>query len=234
MSGRPTPDEAAELLGRTEMFARVKPDDRRRVAAACVSRHYARGQYLCYQGDPGDRLFVLGDGMVKVVFTSEQGDEIVLATLRPPEVFGELAALTDEPRSASVVAVDPTRVLMLSRASLSELLRTSPELVDAVLAALGGMVARLTEQAADLAFLDLGGRLAKVLVRLAESSGGTLGAPVVIDMRLSQSDLAAMVGASRPAVNRALQALAARRLLEVSGQVITLNDIAALRRRAGA
>ena len=90
---------------------------------------------------------------------------------------------------------------------------------------------RLTEQTGDLVFLDLGGRLAKLLLRLAEAHGDREG-PAVVDLGLSQSDLASMVGATRPAVNRVLQSMAARGVIAMDGRAIVLRDIAALRRRA--
>ncbi len=170
------------------------------------------------------------DGLVKVVRSSERGDEMVLNTLGPAEVFGELALLDGSPRSASVVAVEATSVFMLSRATLLELMRQHPGLTDEFLRMLGKLVRRLTEQAADLAFLDLAGRLAKLLLQLAEKHGGAQDS--VLDRRLTQSDLAAMIGASRPAVNRALQSLAARGLVTVQGQTIVLRDLAGLRKRA--
>jgi CRP/FNR family cyclic AMP-dependent transcriptional regulator len=174
----------------------------------------------------------VADGRVKVLYTSEQGDEMVLATLGVGDTFGELAVLDGSPRSASVITVTPTVVFMITRAALLEAVSSSPELVDAVFAGLGGTVRRLTEQASDLASLDLGGRLAKLLYRLAEERGRARH-KAVLDLQLNQSEIASMVGASRPAVNRTLQSLATRGVLSVDGQVIVLHDLPALRRRAG-
>jgi CRP/FNR family cyclic AMP-dependent transcriptional regulator len=199
-------------------------------ARAGTARRYAAGQFICYQGDPGDRLYVILDGLVKIVFTSERGDEMVLNTQGKAEISGELAVLDGSPRSASIVAVEPTYVFMLPRAQLLDLIRQHPALADEFLRMLGQRVRRLTEQAGDLAFLDLAARLAKLLLQLAEKHGRL--AEGILDRRLTQSDLAAMIGASRPAVNRALQSLAARGLIAVQGQSILLRDVAGLRRRA--
>jgi CRP/FNR family cyclic AMP-dependent transcriptional regulator len=199
-------------------------------AQAGLNRRYASGQIICHQGDPGDRLYIVVDGLVKVVFTSERGDEMVLNTLGNAEAFGELALLDGSPRSASIVAVEPTHVFMLPRTRLLGLMRQHPGLADEFLRMLGRLVRRLTEQAGDLAFLDLAGRLAKLLLQLADKYGQSRDG--VLDRRLTQSDLAAMIGASRPAVNRALQSLAARGLIAVQGQAILLRDVAGLRKRA--
>jgi CRP/FNR family transcriptional regulator, cyclic AMP receptor protein len=222
-----------EILRSARYFADLPDDALARLAAACTRRSYARGQYLWYQGDEGARLAVVAEGLVKIVISSEQGDEVVLRTLGPGATLGELALLDGSPRSAAVVAVEPTTVLTLARETVLELLARHPSVLDALLRSLGGLVRGLTEQAGDLVFLDLGGRVAKLLLRLAEEHGGGAQPPKV-DIRLSQSDLAAMVGATRPAVNRVLQGMASRGLIAVDGYTIVLRDVVGLRRRAEA
>jgi CRP/FNR family transcriptional regulator, cyclic AMP receptor protein len=223
--------DTVDILRSARIFAELPDDVLGHLAEACVRRTYRRNQYLWFQGDEGARLVVVASGLVKVVLSSEQGDEVLLATLGPGETLGELALLDGAPRSAAVVAVEPTTVLMLSRQTVLALLGQQPTVLDAVLRSLGGLVRRLTEQTGDLVFLDLGGRLAKLLLRLAEAHGDREG-PAVVDLGLSQSDLASMVGATRPAVNRVLQSMAARGVIAMDGRAIVLRDIAALRRRA--
>lgn len=218
-----------EILRSARIFAQLPDDVLARLADACVRRSYRRGQYLWYQGDEDARLVVVASGLLKVVLGSEQGDEVVLTTLGPGETLGEIALLDGAPRSASVVAVEPTTVLLLARTTVLELLARHPAVLDALLRSLGALVRRLTEQAGDLVFLDLGARVAKLLLRLAEAHGA---GSTVLDLGLSQSDLAAMVGATRPAVNRVLQHLVTRGVIKVDGQMIALLDVAALQRRA--
>jgi len=224
--------EAARELGATRILGGLDPPALLGLAGICVQRSYGRGQYLFYQGDAGDRLVVVCTGLVKVVLTSEQGGEVVLTTLGRHESLGELALLDGSPRSASVVAVEPTTVLMLPREAVLELMAGQPAVLDAVLRSLGHLVRRLTDQAGDLVFLDLPGRLAKALVGLAQDHARD-DRGVVLDTGLSQSDIAAMVGATRPAVNRVLQIFASRGLISVEGRVIVLRDLPGLRRRAG-
>jgi CRP/FNR family transcriptional regulator, cyclic AMP receptor protein len=220
----------ADVLRTTPLFKVLGEEATVATALAGPSRRYAAGQYICYQGDPGDRLYVVVQGLVKIVFASERGDEMVLNTMGTGEIFGELALLTESPRSASAIAVEPTHLFMLPRVRLVQLMGQHPALADELLRMLGQLVLRLTEQVGDLAFLDLAGRLAKRLLQLAEKHGQAEGA--VLDRGLTQSDLASMIGASRPAVNRALQALAARGLITLHGHTIELRDAAGLRRRA--
>jgi CRP/FNR family cyclic AMP-dependent transcriptional regulator len=225
-------DEVVRALGATPLFSRLDDAALSQLAGLCGQRTLERGHFLCYQGESGDRLFVIAAGTVKVVLTSERGEEVLLATMGRHESLGELAVLDGSPRSASVVAVEPTIALLLSRPTLLDLMGRHPSVLDAVLTSLGSLVRRLTEQTGDFVFLDLGGRLAKVLLGLSHADAAKSDA-AELDVLLSQSELAAMVGASRPAVNRALHLLATRGWISVEGQVIVLRDVESLRRRAG-
>ena len=221
--------EVVEILRSAAIFAELPDDALARLAARCVRRTYGRNQFLWYQGDDGAHLVVVASGLVKVVLSSPQGGEVVLTTLGPGEISGELAVLDGSPRSASVVAAEPTTVLLLTRATVLDMLNRYPSVLDALLRSLGNLIRRITEQAGDFVFLDLGGRVAKLLLHLAEAHGA---GSTVLDLRLTQSDLAAMVGATRPAVNRVLQNLVGRGVIEVDGQRIVLVNLAELRRRA--
>ena len=221
--------DVVEILRSAAIFAELPDDALARLAARCVRRTYGRNQFLWYQGDDGAHLIVVASGLVKVVLSSPQGGEVVLTTLGPGEISGELAVLDGSPRSASVVAAEPTTVLLLTRATVLDMLNRYPSVLDALLRSLGNLIRRITEQAGDFVFLDLGGRVAKLLLHLAEAHGA---GSTVLDLRLTQSDLAAMVGATRPAVNRVLQNLVGRGVIEVDGQRIVLVNLAELRRRA--
>ncbi|MEU4515374.1 Crp/Fnr family transcriptional regulator [Nonomuraea wenchangensis] len=223
--------QLAAALAEIPLFRVLGEDGVRSALRAGLARRYRSGQIIFHQGDPGESLYAMLDGLVKVVFTTEHGDEIVLNMLSRGDTFGEMALLDGSPRSASIVTVRPSWVFALPRARLLELMREHPALADEFLHLLGHLVRRLTGQAADLAFLDLGGRLAKLLLELAGKHGT---ADAVVDLPgLTQSDLAALIGATRPAVNRALQSLVSRGLIAIEGRTITLLDVAALRRRGG-
>jgi CRP/FNR family transcriptional regulator, cyclic AMP receptor protein len=122
-------------------------------------------------------------------------------------------------------------LLVLNRANLLDVLRRRPQLVDGLFRSIGAVVRRLTEQAADLVFLDLHGRVAKLLLRLADRGAKRNGA-IVLDVHVTQTDLAEMVGGSRQSVNSSLHALERRGILEIHGREILIRDVEALRRRA--
>jgi len=233
VNGAPGPRcvrSVADVLAGIPLFRVLGEEGVTAAARAGLCRTYAPGQLICYQGDPGEHLYAVLLGLVKVVFTSERGDEMVLNIMGPGETFGELALLDGSPRSASVIALRSTSVFTLPRAKLLKLMSDHPGLADEFLTLIGKLVRKLTEQAGDLAFLDLGSRLAKILLQLAERRDDVHG--VILDRGLTQSDLAGMVGATRPAVNRTLKAFVARGFISIKGRTIVLHDLAALRRRS--
>lgn len=227
------PERAKKILAQTRLFGDLDDDVLERMAERCAERSYKRGQLVFHQGDPGDWLFVMVEGLVKVLVPSPEGGEIGLVTLAPPATFGELAVIDGGPRSASAEALEPTTVLVLTRATVVELLRDHPQLAEALLKALGGIVRRVTDQAADLVFLDLHGRVAKLLTALADERADEAADGVVLDLHMTQTGLASMVGGSRQSVNQVLRSFEDRGYLELQGRTIVVKRRDLLRKRAG-
>ncbi|HEY6469227.1 MAG TPA: Crp/Fnr family transcriptional regulator [Candidatus Dormibacteraeota bacterium] len=225
-------DDAA-LLQHTPLFGGMPLETLQRLAEKAVRRSYGRGQIIFREEDDGDALCVVVSGLVKVYRTSPDGDEMLLVTLGPAAVFGELPMVDGGPRSASAAAVEATTVMTVNRAALLAALRDSPELAERLLRSLGSMVRRLTDQAADLVFLDLNGRVAKLLLRLAEERGSAEGGGRTLDLHLTQSDLANMVGGSRQSVNQVLNTFERLGYLELDGRRIVIRKRELLQRRAG-
>ncbi|HEX6967296.1 MAG TPA: Crp/Fnr family transcriptional regulator [Micromonosporaceae bacterium] len=217
-----------DALSGVDLFAGLEPEARQRVIAAAVPRTYRKGQLLFMEGDPGESLIVLRRGAVAVFRTAPSGERAVLDVIRPPGVLGEVSLLDASTRSASAEALEDCTALALSRTAFIELVHANSRILDAVLRSLGSLIRRLTEQNADHVFLDLPGRVAKTLVRLA----GDNPAPMVT-IELNQSQLAEMAGGSRQSVNQAIGSFAGRGWLRTEGRRIVLTDLAALRRRAG-
>jgi len=226
-------EAAVALLRRTRLFAELREDTMRALADRSVERSYPRHGRLFYQGDPGSGLYVLASGLVKVIVTSEDGEEMVLVTLGPGDAFGELSIVDGGPRSASAEALEPTVALVITREVLLDLATRDSGLTDALLRTLGALLRRLTEQASDLVFLDLPGRMAKLLAQLAAERGTETPEGIELDANLTQTDLAGMVGASRQSVNQILQGFTRRGYLQVQGRRIVIHRLDLLRRRAG-
>jgi CRP/FNR family transcriptional regulator, cyclic AMP receptor protein len=226
-------DQAVELLSRAQLFGRVDQAHLQRIAEKTITRSYQKRDVIFHQGDQGEALFVIAQGLVSVYVLSEEGDEMVLAHLRPPDTFGELAVIDGGPRSASARAMEPTTLLAFTRASFMEMIRESPAIADALHTSLGALLRRVLQQASDLVFLDLAGRVAKLLVSLAEERGEESAGGILLDLRLSQSHLAGMVGGSRPSVNQILRTFQDRGYVEMEGRKILVKRPDLLRRRAG-
>lgn len=224
-------ERASSILGKTELFSRLDDEILDRLAERAIARRYRRGQLIFGEGDSGESLFLVVDGLVKVFVTSDEGEEMVLITLRSGDSFGELALIDGQPRSASAQALEETSVLVVTREVLLELMLAFPPIAESLLASLGALVRRLTEQTADLVFLDLHGRVAKLLVHFAAERGREEKA--VLDLHLTQSDLAAMVGGSRQSVNQILRAFEKRGYIELRGRTMVLKRMDLLSRRAG-
>lgn len=226
-------EEAIALLGKTELFGALPSEVLQRLAENAGLRRYRKGDIVFAEGDRDDALFVIAQGRVKVFVTSEHGDEMMLVTLQAGETFGELALIDDGPHSASTETLEPTTLLLLHRGTLLELFQEIPALLDSMLRSLGQSLRRLTEQASDLVFLDLNGRVAKLLVGLADQRGKPDGDDIVLDLGLTQTDLASMVGGSRQSVNQILHHFESRGYVELERQRVVIKEIDLLRKRAG-
>jgi CRP-like cAMP-binding protein len=216
-------------LAAIPFFGGLEPAALDRLAAGMRSRRFRRGEVIFHIGDPGDALFVIVSGEVKISLPSETGDEAILATLRPGDVFGELALLDGAPRSASAAALTPTEAVILPRERFRELIATETGVRDALLASIAGELRRLTTHVEELHFLDITGRLAARLVRLSQE-GGTPAADGSVRLRtnLTQADLAAMVGCTRQSVNKLLGQFTDDGLVRLERDAIVLTDIEGL------
>ena len=219
-------DDARAALARVELLRDLDPDVLSRLADRVQVRAWQPGDLVVTQGGPGDSLIVLTTGSVTVYHQAGVGAKAALTHLRAPTTLGEVTLFDGAPRTASVQAVEPCHGLELRREDLLALLRDEPLFLDALLRALGALVRRLSEQAADSLLLDLPGRVAKTLVALTPEDG-----PLVV--QLSQSRIAELAGGSRQSLNQVLRRFAERGFVRVEPGGIVVQDLPALRRRAG-
>lgn len=214
-----------KALAGTELFAGLPHDVLGQIAERGIERTYRKGQILFSAGDPGDALFVLLEGSVKGYVTSEDGSELIVGLLEAPAVFGEVAVGDGGPRSAGIEVTAAARALVLTRADLFDVLATHPQVVESYISILIAMIRRLQERTEGLVFLDLQGRVAKLLLDLS-------GPDASLDLSMTQSELAAMVGGSRPSVNQVLKAFQARGYLAIQGKTLRIDQRGALERLA--
>jgi CRP/FNR family cyclic AMP-dependent transcriptional regulator len=219
----------ADVLGRTEVFQGVDDVARWRIAQRAAERVFARGESVFVQDEPGDRMYVLVEGVVKLYVSSRDGDIVELVRHHPPAVFGEVALLDGGRRSASAEAVERSTLLVVTRAELLRLLRSEEQVAEALLRLLGAIVRRTTRQVTDLVFLDLPGRVARQLLLLAEAGIGGAGATT---RPFTQGELATMVGGARQSVNQVLKSLEADGYIQAAGRAFELRDRDQLQRLA--
>ncbi len=221
----------AELAG-TPLFAALDDEAAASLRSSMVEVRLPKGGTLFSEGDPGDRLYVVTDGKIKLGRRSADGRDNLLAVLGRGEMFGELSLFDPGPRAATATAVTKASVIGLGHEDLEPWLQSHPEVAAQLLRALARRLRRTNEAMADLVFTDVPGRVAKALLDLARRFGvpGEEGVHVTHD--LTQEELAQLVGASRETVNKALADFASRGWMRVDSRAVTILDADRLARRA--
>jgi CRP-like cAMP-binding protein len=190
-------------------------------ALARLQRHPARAVIVA-QGDESSDLFLVVDGRLRVSSSNVNGDEVVLSIMGPGDVFGEMALLDGEPRSATVTTLEACQVLVIEARAFHALLRRMPALSASLMKVMARRIRDLTDRTQDVALLDVESHLAKIVLALARRFGDrSRTGETAITLRLSQQELASMVGATRELVNRRLRAWAQRGIIEqVAGAMV--------------
>ena len=219
-------------LANTPLFAALDNDAAAALRSCMNETKVARGRTLFNEGDPGDKLYVVTEGKIKLGRTAADGRENLLAVLGPGEMFGELSLFDPGPRTATATAVTDTTVLGLGHGDLQPWLTGRPEVASHLLGALAQRLRRTNEAMADLVFSDVPGRVAKALLDLARRFGVQAEDGLHVTHDLTQEELAQLVGASRETVNKALADFASRGFLRLEARAVVILDIERLSRRA--
>lgn len=219
-------------MRKAPLFAAVDDETALSLMESMTRQHMERGDILFREGDPGDRLYVIGEGKIKLGRTSSDGRENLLAILGPGEMFGELSLFDPGPRTATATAVAETQVLSIGHEQLGEFLAGRPRVAQTLLASLARRLRRTNESLADLVFTDVPGRVAKALLDLSDRFGRPVDGGLLVSHDLTQEELAQLVGASRETVNKALADFATRGWLRLEARAVLLQDIERLKRRA--
>jgi CRP-like cAMP-binding protein len=224
------PADLVALLRRAHLFAQLDDGLLEGLVPHLRRRAFRRDTMIFHKDQAGDALYIVESGRVRVFLPAEDGEEFTIDVLGPGDVFGEMALLDGRPRSASVATLEDSVLYGLGREEFQRHLAASPPLASALLALLSARLRHVMEYAETLAFLDVFGRTARVLLDLAQRHG-VQDDGVVIDLALTQTELASMVGATRERINRAIAAFRAQGLLEWRGKKIVLLDPQRLRER---
>lgn len=213
-----------------EILRGLRESERREILATCTPRRYKRREILCHEGDPGDCLHLIKSGRLIVRVATPFGDTATLTMLGPGYSFGELAVLdSSSRRTATVEAVENVETLTFSRAQLTALRQSYPEIDRVIIATLAAQVRRLSVQVLEALYSPVETRVVRRLVDLASIYGGSSS---IAEIRLNQEDLASMAGTTRATANKVLRDLQQRNILALTRGRITVVDRVALVRSA--
>ena len=223
---------AAQAIAASPLFRAMPPERCDVVARVLLAGRFRKGQIIFQQGDDGDAMFLVESGLVKISAESRDGQEAILTEVHPGETFGELALLDGVPRSATATALADTMTLRLPRPAFDELLDTDAIFPRRILESLAHELRRATHHVGELHFLDLPGRLAARLARMAREAAPDSTTEIRLTRHYSQSELAAMIGGTRQSVNRYLGEFVAEGLIRIERDDLVVTDVIALERRS--
>ena len=188
------------------------------IRAVASEKSYPKNAVVLTEGEMGDSLYMIQSGKVKVFIGDEEGREIILKILGPGAFFGEMSMIDKQPRSASVTTIEPSTFQVLTHAAFERCVEQEPRIANMVMQILAQRVREADRKIGTLALMDVYGRVANTLLELAVTSNGKL----IVSEKLSQQELANMVGASREMVNRILKDLTDGGFISIEAKAITI------------
>ncbi len=219
----------ADVLSQIPIFSALGDEDRMSLAERIDRQSFPKGSVLFRRGEPGNALYIIIRGQIRIFASTRQGNEITLALLGAGEFFGEMALLDGQSRSANAEATEETELHFLDRDNFFSFLMNKESALRAILCALSQRLRTTDDLLTEAYFLQISHRLARKLVELYEKVATEEGAPQPIG--ITQLELAGMIGATRESVNKELNALRKKGLVQTSRNRITILDLARLKRR---
>jgi CRP/FNR family cyclic AMP-dependent transcriptional regulator len=190
------------------------------VARASMMRRIPRGQAVVLAGERTDYVYFVLTGNLKVVVSDEDGREVILSILGQGELFGEMGVFGEHPRSASVVAVVPSDLVMIAKSDFRDLMRDSFDIAWRMMCNLADRLRNADRKIESLALMDVYGRVARLLLEMSEEVDGT----TLVVRKITKQDIAKMIGASREMVSRVMKDLSAQGLIDETERGIVLTD----------
>lgn len=221
-----------ETLARAGIFQGVDPDAVVNLISQMQTESFPRGTTIFDEGEPGDTLYIIIDGKVKLARHAPDGRENLLSVMGPSDMFGELSIFDPGPRTSSAVCVTEVETATMDSEMLRTWINDHPEISQQLLRVLARRLRRTNASLADLIFTDVPGRVAKTLLQLANRFGTQEGSGLRVNHDLTQEEIAQLVGASRETVNKALATFAQRGWIRLEGKSVVIVDTEHLARRA--
>jgi len=202
------------------LFQGLSEETLQRVASAAVMRRFPRGQAVVREGDRTDYLYFVLTGSLKVVVSDADGREVILSMLGQGELFGEMGMFGEQPRSASVVSVGPSDLVMIAKSDFRTLMQEHFEIAWRMMCNLADRLRNADRKIESLALLDVYGRVARLLLEMSDQVDGQM----LVVRKITKQDIAKMIGASREMVSRVMKDLGQQGLIEESSQGIVLRE----------
>lgn len=211
-----------ELLKKVPLFENVDEGELARFSQMLVEKSYGKDATIVAKDEPGDAMYIIARGRVKVVMPGDGGREVILNILKAGDFFGEMALLEASQRSADVVSAEDTRVLLLKREVFVDHVLHNPRIALNIMAEMSRRLRRADELISDLALLDVGARIARIIAELGARDGVETEEGRVVKERPTQQDIASMIGTSRETVSRMLSDWQRAGLIEMRGRELVL------------
>lgn len=224
----PTIEDKRRLFRGHALFGKLPPGDLDALLRHARVERYEAGSEIFAKGSPGRSMMAILTGRVRIEVQSAAYREVVLAILHPGEVFGEIALLDGADRTADATAIDDSELLVLDHRDFIPFLEQHAELCVLLLRMLCGRLRRTTQQVGEVMFGRLDSRLANALIRLAHESSAENAKADGAALRVSQQELAGMVGASRESVNKLLRQWQREGMLRLGKRLVEIPDLSAI------
>ncbi len=219
-----------DFLKKVPLFYELDDDECQQLASVTREQHYKKHTTIVHIEDPGHALYILKNGLVKITIEDQNGYEMILRMLYPTDFFGEMSLIDGMPRSATVTTQEASEVLMIARESFLQIVGTSPKIMLKMAAVLSKRLRKANELIHSLAFFDVYGKVARVLLNLVAERGRVTDTGTVIDMRLTQQELAELAGMTRETMARTLREFQQAGCIRVESGVISILALDMLRR----
>ncbi len=226
------PMKSDSVLKKVPLFEAFSNADLEQLSVSLRVQKTGDKQVLFRKGDEGTALYIIKKGKIKIVLPSRAGEEVILAIFSEGDFLGEMSLLDQKPRSADAVAMQSCEVYVLSRSDFLSFLRKHEDAIKCVLSCLSDRLRRTDNLLEDASFLTVPAKLAKKLIELGKEFGVTEKNTVRIGLKLTQQDMADLVGTTRESINKELKVLRDKGLVSTERGHIQLLDLERLKRRA--
>jgi len=211
-----------ELLRTVPLFSELSDEALESLGHLATRRRYPKDTVIFFENEEGDCLFMILDGRIKVTILGDDGREIILTMLGSGDLFGEMALLDNEPRSATAIAVEESELLSLQRTDFQAVLGENPGISSALIKVLSQRLRRANHQISTLALLDVYGRVARVILDMAREEGRRLKDGRIAFRRATHQEIANRIGTTRETVTRMLKDLERQDFVKIEGREILL------------